>query len=148
MTRERLVVVANGVLLVAIALVIAAVQLRDRGGAQIEGAVDRYATALAAQDLDGCLAELPPAEGDRWREFVQSQLGNRYGVIAVSVRSASIIERVLRHADPSPFEATLALSINRDDPESFFQAATRVPVTQADGRWYLAAPPLAPEAQG
>jgi hypothetical protein len=146
MTGAHRLVVANGVLLVAIALVIGVVQLRDRSGAQIEAAVDRYAGALAAQDLDGCLAELAPAERARWRDFVRSLLGDRYDVVAVSVRSAPLLDRLLRHADGSPYEATLSLDINRGDPELFYQATTRVPLTQDAGRWYLGAPPLAPEA--
>jgi hypothetical protein len=146
MTRERMLVVANGVLLVAIALVIGAAQLRDRSGAQIESAVDRYAAALAADNLDGCLAELAPADRAEWTDFVRSQLGNRYDVVGVSVRSPSVLDRLQSRVDASPSEATLALSINRDDPESFYQATSRIPVTQDAGRWYLAAPPLAPEA--
>ena len=133
---------ANGLLLVALAVVVGAVQLRDRSGTQIEGAVDRYATALAAQNLDGCLAELAPAARPTWRDFVEAQLGNTYTVEAISVRSPSVLERLFQHAGSAPYEATLSLDVDRDDPTAFYQATTRVPLTEEDGRWYLAAPPL------
>ncbi len=137
--------IVNGVLLVAIAVLIGVIQLRDRAGSQIEAAVDRYATAIAAQDLDGCLAELPPDARDQWRAFVAAQLGNTYAIDAISVRSPSVLERLLRHADGAPYEATVTIDVDRADPTAAYQATTRVPVTEQDGRWYLAAPPLAPE---
>jgi hypothetical protein len=143
MTTRRWLTVVNGLLLLAIAIVIGAVQLRDRASTQIEGAVDRYAIALAARDLDACLAELPPDARDQWRDFVASQLGNTYNVDAVSVRSPAVLERVRQHVDGAPYEATLSIDVDRDDPAAAYQATTRVPVAERDGRWYLAAPPLA-----
>ncbi len=131
-----------GVLLLVSVVVIGAVQVRDRSGTQIEGAVDRYAGAIAAQDLDGCLAELPPDARDQWRDFVAAQLGNSYDIDAISVRSPSVLERLLQHADSAPYEATVTIDVDRGDPTAAYQATTRVPVTEQDGRWYLAAPPL------
>jgi hypothetical protein len=139
----RLLVLANGLLLLAIALVIGLVQLGDRSGAQIDGAVGRYAAAVGAQDLRAALAELAPDDRARWADFVQAQLGNTYEVRAVSVRSPSLLDRLVRRAPSTPYEATLVLDVDRDDPDSYYQATTRVPLRQDAGRWYLAAPPLA-----
>ncbi len=134
----------NALLLLAVAAAIAGVQLRDRSGPRIDAAVREYAAAVAAGDLDGAMAEVAPAQRAHWTPWVQEQLLNRYDVRAISVRAPSLLDQTTRHADARPFEATVAMAVNRDDPESFYQATARVPLVEEGNRWYLAAPLLAP----
>lgn len=134
----------NGLLLAVTAATIGLVQLRDRSGPQIEATIHRYAAAVASSDLDSAVGELAPEERARWAPWVESQLGNRYEVRAVSVRSLSLLDQLTRHASGRPFEATVAADVNRDDPAEFYQASARTAVTEDNGRWYLVAPLLAP----
>jgi hypothetical protein len=56
-------------------------------------------------------------------------------VTGVAVRTGSILGR--------PTDVTTDLDIDRAYPDQYYQASTRVPVEEVDGRWYLSAPPLA-----
>ena len=128
--------VANALLLVVIALAIVGVEASDRPEAAVEASVRRYALAVANSDLDGALAEISPTQRDQWRDFISSQLGNVYAVTGVAVRSTWLLG--------PPTEVTTDLDINRGYPDEFYQASPRVEVVQVNGRWYLAAPLLAP----
>ena len=129
-------VIFNGLLLAAIALAIVGVQVVDRGEAAVEGSVRRYATAISNSDLDAAMAELAPSVRPGWREWVAGQLGNVYEVRGIAVRAPSLLA--------APVEVTTVLDVNRGYPDEFYQPTTTVAVTVADGRWYLAAPLLAP----
>jgi hypothetical protein len=144
----RRLAVLDGVLLVAIAAAILAVQLLDRPAAQLDGSVRRYAAAVSTGDLETALAEIAPAERTRWRDWIAGQLGNIYEVRGVAVRAPSVLERVTRQASGEPVAVTVVLDVNRGYPAEFYQPTTSVPVEQAQGRWYLAAPLLEPETRG
>ena len=138
----RRLVVLNGVLLAATLAAILAVQALDRPAVQVEAAVRRYAAAISAANLDAATAEIAPSERTRWRDWIAGQLGNIYDVRGIAVRSASLLSR----QNPRPTEVTVVLDVNRSYPADFYQPTTRVPLIEADGGWYLAAPLLAPEA--
>ncbi len=138
-------VLVNAALLAAIAAVIVLVQVVDRHSPAVDRTVRRYAAAMAAQDLEGARAEVAPHARDAWTWFIAEQLGNIYDVTAVSVRSPSVLDRLLRGAPGLPFEATVRMDVNRGYPELFYQPTERVGLHCADGRWYLAAPLLAPD---
>ncbi len=142
----RPLVLANGLLLLAIAAAIVGVQLLDRGNVAVEAAVVRYATAVTLTDRSAALAELTPDARDTWASWVQLHLGERYDVRAVSVRSHSLLDRWLHGASAAPFEVTVVMDVNRGAAEGFYQPTTHVPVRQVDGRWYLAEPLLGPES--
>jgi len=131
----------NGVLLGLVAVAIVAVEAWDRPEAAVEAAVQRYATAVSGGDLDAAMAEIAPDQRDRWTAWVQGQLGNEYAVTGVAVRAPWLLAR--------PVEVTVDMDINRDYPDDFYQATPRVAVEvdRTDGRWYLAAPLLAPTAE-
>jgi hypothetical protein len=126
----------NGLLLLAVAVAIVAVEALDRPEAAVEGSVRRYAAAVTAEDLNAAMAEIAPDQRDAWTEWVRGQLGNVYDVRGVAVRAAWLLG--------PPLEVTTVLDVNRDYPDEFFEPTARVPVEQADGRWYLSAPLLAP----
>jgi hypothetical protein len=146
MRPVRRLLVLNGVLLAGVAGASLAVQVADRGPAQVDASVRRYATAVSTSNLDAALAEIAPPERARWRDWIAGQLGNVYEVRGVAVRAPSLVDRALRHADGAPSEVSVALDVNRGYPDEFYQPTTRLPVEQVDGRWYLAEPLLAPEA--
>ena len=129
-------VALNGALLAAIALAIVAVQIVDRSESAVEGSVRRYAMAVSTSDLDGAMAEIAPASRSTWRDWVAGQLGNVYDVRGIAVRATSLVA--------APVEVTTVLDVNRGYPDEFYQPTTTVPVSEADGQWYLAAPLLAP----
>lgn len=137
--RIPLSVLVNGVLLLAVALAILGVEARDRAEAGVEAGVRRYAAAISSADRDAALAEIAPDQRATWNDFVDSQLGNTYDVTGVAVRSASLLG--------PPTDVTTDLDVNRGDPDQYYQASPRVEVEQVDGRWYLAAPPLAPTSE-
>ncbi len=142
----RPLVLVNGLLLLATAGAIGAVQLLDRTPLAIESAVLRYATAVTYADREAALAELAPDVRDTWAPWVELRLGDRYDVRAVSVRAPSMLDRLLRGVPGTPSEATVVLDVNREVPGAFYQPSTRVPVAQVAGRWYLVQPLLAPES--
>jgi hypothetical protein len=129
----------DAALLALVALAIVGVEVLDRPQAAVEASVRRYADAVAASDLGGAMAEIAPDQRDRWSAWVQSQLGNEYGVTGIAVRAPWLLGR--------PTDVTVDLDVNRDYPDDFYQATPRVAVEEADGRWYLAAPLLAPTAE-
>ncbi len=135
----------NAILLVAIAGAILGVQRLDRSSPAVERVVRQYAAAVDAQDLGAALDQVDPAARDTWQPWVAYQLGNRYDVRAISVRSHSILDRLVRHDSGDPFEATVLLDVNRGKPGTFYQPTTRVPITCVDGRCYLGLPLLAAE---
>ena len=132
----------NGLLLASLAAVILGVQLTDRGAAQVDTSVRRYAAAVSTGNLDAAVQEIAPPERSRWREWIAGQLGNVYDVRGIAVRSPSILERLTQRLPGGPREVTTVLDVDRDYPDEFYQPTTRVPVEPFDGRWYLAAPLL------
>ncbi len=140
-------VLLDGLLLLAIAGAVGAVQLLDRDPPAVEGAVRRYAAAVAGQDLAAAAAEIAPADQAHWTPWIAGQLGNVYEVKGVAVRAPSLLDRLLRHEPGQATEVTVNMDVNRGYPDEFYQPTTRVPVTRVDGRWYLDAPLLEPEVE-
>lgn len=132
------------VLLAAMALSIVGIELADRAEAAVEGGVRRYAIAVTDSDLDAALAEIAPDQRPVWVDWVRGQLGNVYEVRGIAVRAPSLLQRLFERAAGGPYEVTAVLDVNRDYPDEFYQPTTRVPVQEFAGRWYLAAPLLAP----
>lgn len=126
------------VLLALVALAIVGVQVWDRPEAAVEGSVRRYAAAMQAADVDAALAEIAPDRRARWKDWVQGQSGNVYDVTGIAVRAPWLLGR--------PTDVTVDIDVNRGYSDEFYQATPRVGVEEADGRWYLAAPLLAPAA--
>ena len=129
----------NGVLLLLIAVAILGVEARDRPAAAVEAGVRRYAQAVTDDDFDAAMAEIAPDQRAAWSDFVANQVGNIYDVTGVAVRANSLLG--------PPTDVTTDLDVNRPYPDQFYQASPRVDVEQVDGRWYLAAPLLAPTAE-
>ena len=142
----RRLLAVNGLLLASLAAVILGVQLTDRGAAQVDTSVRRYAAAVSTGNLDAAVQEIAPPARPRWRDWIAGQLGNVYEVRGVAVRAPSLLDRFTRHTASAPSEVTVALDVNRGYPDEFYQPTPRVPVQQVDGRWYLVEPLLAPEA--
>ena len=139
MVRSRVrsvLVVLNGLLLAATAVLIVGVQVVDRSESAVEASVRRYAAAVSGSDLESAMAEIAPTDRAAWREWVAGQLGNVYEVRGVAVRAPSLLA--------APVEVTSVLDVNRGYPDEFYQPTTTVAVSEFDGRWYLAAPLLAP----
>lgn len=128
----------NYTLVALIAMAIVGVQAWDRPDAAVEATVRRYAAAITSGDADAAIAEIAPDQRDRWNDWVQSQAGNIYDVTGIAVRSPWLVAR--------PTDVTVDLDVNRPYPDEFYQATPRVAVQEVDGRWYLAAPLLAPAA--
>jgi hypothetical protein len=126
----------NAALIVLIGIAIVGVEIRDRPEAAVEAGVRRYANAVANSDLDAAMAEIAPSERARWSTWVQGQLGNVYDVTGVAVHAPWLLA--------APSDVTVDLDVNRAYPDEYYQASPRVGVETADGRWYLAAPLLAP----
>jgi hypothetical protein len=133
----------NGVLLVVTGVAVLTFGLLARADAAVSQTVRRYAVAISERDLDGALAELVPTERERWRPWLERQLGNVYDVRGIAVRSPSLFDRLLRGAPGAPYEVSILLDVNRDYPDWFYQPSPSVPVEQRDGQWYLSRPPLA-----
>ena len=131
----------NGVLLGLIALAVVGGQLASRPEAAVEASVRRYATAIRETNLDAALAELSPAARARYRDWVQSQLGNVYDVRGVAVRTPALLAGAPRNRAPE--EVTVVMDVNRGFPDEFYQPTARVPVEIVDGRAYLSRPLLA-----
>jgi hypothetical protein len=129
-------VLINGALIVLVGLVIVGVEVWNRPSATVEAGVRRYAMAVSNGDLDAALAEIAPDQRAGWTDFVSNQLGNIYDVTGVAVRTSSVIG--------PPTDITTNLDVNRAFPDQYYQAAPRERVELVDGRWYLAAPLLAP----
>ncbi len=132
------------VLLAVMALSIVGIELADRVEASVEDGVRRYAFAVTNSDLDAALAEIAPDQRAVWTDWVRGQLGNVYDVRGIAVRSPSLGRRIFQRVPGGPYEVTAVLDVNRDYPDEFYQPTTRVPVEEFQGRWYLAAPLLAP----
>lgn len=126
----------NAALLLLIATAMVGVEIADRPQASVEASVRRYAAAVGNGDLDAAMAEIAPSERAHWSDWVNGQLGNVYDVTGVAVHAPSLVA--------APTDVTVDLDVNRAYPDQFYQASPRVAVQSADGRWYLAAPLLAP----
>jgi hypothetical protein len=132
----------NLVLLSALALAVVRTQLTLRQHSAVEASVRAYAAAVTNSDLQGALVEIAPEQRDRWRGFVNSQLGNVYEVRGIAVRSPSVFARALTGDAFEPFEVTAMLDVDRGSPDDFYQPTTRVPVEVQGGQAYLGAPLL------
>jgi hypothetical protein len=132
-------VLINGGLMLLLGLAILGVEVWDRPSAAVEAGVRRYAMAVSNGDLDAALAEIAPDQRAASSDFVRNQLGNIYDVTGVAVRATSILGQ--------PTDVTTDLDVNRAYPDQYYQAAPREPVEEVDGRWYLAAPLLAPTSE-
>jgi hypothetical protein len=132
-------VLINGGLIALLALAILGVEFWHRPSSAVEAGVRRYALAVSNGDLDAAMAEIAPEQRGNWDDFVRNQLGNVYDVTGVAVRASSILGR--------PTDVTTDLDVNRAFPDQYYQASPREPVEQVDGRWYLAAPLLAPTSE-
>lgn len=137
-------VLANGILLLVLLAGTAWGLVLERESPRVEGVVQRYAQAVLEQDLERALAEVAPSQRERWRAWVFSQLGNIYDLKAVSVRSPSLIDRLVRRAPGQPTEVTVFMDVNRGWPDFFYQPTARAGVLYEGGRPYLEAPLLAP----
>lgn len=126
----------NLVLIAVVAVAIVGVQAGTRPAAAVEASVRRYAIAVSNGDFDAAMAEIAPDQRDRWNAWVQGQLGNVYAVTGIAVRAPSLLA--------SPTDVTVDMDVNRGFKDEFYQATPRVNVEEVDGRWYLAAPLLAP----
>ena len=133
----------NAVLMVAIGLGVIGGQVLGRPEASVEGSVRRYASAVSNADLDAAMAEIAPEQRATWRDWVRGQLGNVYDVRGIAVRTPSSAQRLVQGVPAGPFEVTAVLDVNRDYPDQFYQPTARVPVEEAEGRWYLSKPLLA-----
>jgi hypothetical protein len=128
--------VINAVLLALIALAVVGTSAFQRPASNVEAAVRRYADAVSTSNLDGALAEIAPAERDTYQPWLESQLGNVYEVKGIAVRAPAFLAG-------APYEVTVVLDVNRDDPTEFYEPTTTTQVEQVDGKWYLARPLLA-----
>ena len=124
-------------MLVVLAIAIVGIEVAQRPSAAVEASVRRYAEAVSNADLDAAMAEIAPVERPRWRDWVNSQLGNVYDVTGMAVRTGWLLGQ--------PAEVTTDLDVNRAYPDQYYQASPRVAVEQDGGRYYMAAPLLAPE---
>lgn len=140
----RLLVAANGLLLLSIAAAVLAVQGLDRGSPAVDAAVRRYAQSVTRQRLQDAAGEIAPSTRGQWEPWIASQLGNIYEITGLAVRHPSLLARLTTGAAPGPTEVTVILDLNRGYRE-FYQPTTRVRVLFEEGRWYLAEPLLAPE---
>jgi hypothetical protein len=122
-------------LLVLVGLAVVGVQTVDRRASSVEAAVRRYAAAVSVSDLDAAMAEIAPAQRDRWHDWVAGQLGNVYEVRGIAVRARSVFG--------APYEVTVAMDVNRDFPGEFYQPTPRVQVVEEFGNEYLGVPLLA-----
>jgi hypothetical protein len=129
----------NAGLLLLIGLAILGTEARDRPAAAVEAGVRRYADAISNGDYDAAMNEIAPDQRSNWSDFVANQVGNIYDVTGVAVHANSLLGQ--------PTDVTTDLDINRAYPDQYYQASPRVGVEQLDGRWYLAAPLLAPTAE-
>jgi hypothetical protein len=120
-------------------LAVVGVEAWDRPESAVEAGVRRYAIAVSSSDLDGAMAEIAPEQRPRWKAWVQSQLGNVYDVTGIAVRAPWLLAR--------PTDVTVDIDINREFEDEFYQATPRVALEEVDGRWYLAAPLLAPTSE-
>ncbi|MBI4494812.1 MAG: hypothetical protein HY690_18710 [Chloroflexi bacterium] len=118
----------------------------DRQPRQVGALVRDELAAVERQDLAAALATLEPAQRERWRDFVANQLGNRYTVQAISVRSPSLLDRWLHGQPPQATSATLFLVVNPGTPETW-SATTLVRLAWRDGQPFLTDPPLAPSGE-
>lgn len=137
--RVPVLVLINGALQLLLALAILGVEARDRPAAAVEAGVRRYAQAVSNDDFEGAMAEIAPDQRAAWSDFVANQVGNIYDVTGVAVRANSLFG--------PPTDVTTDVDVNRPSPDQFYQASPRVDVEQFDGRWYLAAPLLAPTSE-
>src|SRR5690348_5604622 len=137
MTLSRRLLWVNAALLVLVAAAIVGVEAWDRPSSAVEASVRRYSAAVSNADLDAAMAEIAPAERPRWRDWVNGQLGNVYDVTGIAVRTTGLLGQ--------PTEVTTDLDVNRAYPDQYYQASPRVPLEQDGGRYFLAAPLLAPE---
>jgi hypothetical protein len=132
------------VLLAVTSLIVAAgavTDLRERRSSP-ETIVRGYFAALEGGDEDAALAALAPAVREDWTAFVENSLNNTYRVSGIAVRQPSFLER-LQGAPAAPTDLTVFLDITQWADGVRWQAGPEVDILQADGRWYLAKPPLA-----
>jgi hypothetical protein len=132
-------VIVNGGLLLLVVVAILGVEARNRPAASVEAGVRRYAAAVSNGELDAALGEIAPEQRTTWSDFVSNQLGNIYDVRGVAVRSNSLLG--------PPTDVTTDIDVNRAYPDQYYQASPRTSVEEVDGRWYLAAPLLAPTSE-
>lgn len=125
----------------AIVAVGAAFELRTRDSSP-EALVRGYFEALERGDLDAALTAIEPAARQASATFVANLLSNEYRIQGIAVRQSSILGR-LRGEPAGPREVTVFLAITQAVDGVRWEASPRVPLIEADGRWYLARPPLA-----
>jgi hypothetical protein len=106
--------------------------------------IRRYFAALQAGDADDALAALTPAARARDAAFVANGVNNTYRIVGIAVRSSSVLDR-LGGSPAGPIDATIFVEVEEAVSGAAWSATPRVPLTQADGHWYLARAPLAPE---
>ncbi len=129
------------VLSAVIVAVAAAFELRARDSSP-EAVVRVYFQALERGDLDAALSAIDPAVRQSSTTFVANLLNNEYRIQGIAVRQSSILGR-LRGEPAGPREVTVFLAITQTVDGVRWEASPRVPLTEADGRWFLARPPLA-----
>lgn len=130
-------------LLAATAAAVAGGAFLERQQREVAPIVRDYFAALQRRDLETALSHLAPEQRARWREFVANQQGNVFRVQDVSVRAASLLERLAQGQSGTATSATIFVSIN-PGTEDAWRATTLVGLERRDERWYLREPPLLP----
>jgi hypothetical protein len=107
-----------------------------------EPTIRRYLTDLEAHRLEAASATLTPSAAERWRDFLEFQQFNHYGVVSVAVRSPSLIEAILTRTPWRATHATLVADVL--EPSGIrWRGSTIVPLELRDGVWLLERPPFA-----
>jgi hypothetical protein len=109
-----------------------------------EPTIRAYLADLEARRVEQALAALTPEAAVRWREFVELQQFNRYGVVSIAARSPSLLESVARGLPWRATQATVIVDVS--EPSGItWRGSTIVALEYANGDWRLQEPPFAPE---
>ena len=116
----------------------------DAGRDGPEATLRGYLSDLEADRVDRALQVLTPEAAVRWRDFVDFQQHNRYEVISIAPRSASLLSSVVNRSPWRATQATLIVDVTEPSGERW-RGSTVVPVARRDGRWRIERPPFAAE---
>ena len=131
------------VLLGVTALVVAvgALQYLATRGSSPEFVVRQYFQALERGDVETALAQIEPRARAPAQRFVENNVRNRYAITGIAVQQPSLLARI-RGQGNGAHSVTVFLDITQAVGGERWQAAPKVPLVEADGRWYLGAAPL------
>jgi hypothetical protein len=109
-----------------------------------EATIRRYLADLGAERVELALAALTPAARARWHDFIDFQQHNRYNVVSIATRSASLLSSMVQGSPWRATQVTLIVDILEPSGQRW-RGSTVVPVEWRDGRWWIERPPFAPE---